>query len=105
VGGRLSAGGGGEGGGDDSRALARGQLCAHALVMLDIIHDELHQQSRVHQLRGDDVVGNVVVDARVLLDVPAQSVTKKSCSRLHGTHSAMIQKQPSRMRETKRAAM
>ncbi len=39
--------------------------------MLDVIHDELQQQCCVDQLSGDDVVRDVVVDARVLLDVAA----------------------------------
>lgn len=44
---------------------------ARSLVMPDIVHDELHKQRGVHQLGRDDVVRNVVVDARVLLDVAA----------------------------------
>lgn len=39
--------------------------------MLDVIHDELHQQRGVDKLGGDDVVGDVVVNARVLFDVAA----------------------------------
>ena len=42
--------------------------------MPDIVHDELHEQRGVHQLGGDDVIRDVVVDARVLLDVAAGAV-------------------------------
>ena len=63
----------------------------------------------MHQLSSDHVIRNVVVDARVLFDVPAEQKPtenqKKLVVKLGVDYRAMIQKQPSRMRETNSAAM
>ncbi len=47
--------------------------------MLDIIHDELYQQCGVDQLGRDDVIRNVVVNARVFLDVTVLRTAWHEC--------------------------
>jgi hypothetical protein len=76
--------------------------------MLGVIHDELYQQCGVDQLGRDDVIRNVVVNARVFLDVTALRTAWVRWSRFERgreRYRAMIQKQPSRMRDTNSAAM
>ena len=57
-----------------SQQVAKPRTHGDSLVMPDIVHDELHEKRGVHQLGGDDVIRDVVVDARVLLDVAAGAV-------------------------------